>query len=58
MLRLIQFTAEAAMRLNVSIGPEASLNLGIAYLLAAGLARMRLWEGSASLSGGSCYRIH
>jgi class 3 adenylate cyclase/Tfp pilus assembly protein PilF len=27
-------TAEAAMRLNVSIGPEASLNLGLAYLLA------------------------
>jgi class 3 adenylate cyclase/Tfp pilus assembly protein PilF len=26
--------AEAAMRLNVSIGPEASLNLGLAYLLA------------------------
>jgi adenylate cyclase len=27
-------TAEAAMRLNISIGPEASLNLGLAYLLA------------------------
>lgn len=27
-------TAEAAMRLNVSIGPEAALNLGLAYLLA------------------------
>ena len=27
-------TAEAAMRLNVSIGPEASFNLGLAYLLA------------------------
>jgi class 3 adenylate cyclase/Tfp pilus assembly protein PilF len=27
-------TAEAAIRLNVSIGPEASLNLGLAYLLA------------------------
>src|SRR4029079_7097440 len=26
-------TAEAAMRLNVSIGPEATLNLGLAYLL-------------------------
>jgi class 3 adenylate cyclase/Tfp pilus assembly protein PilF len=26
--------AEAALRLNVSIGPEASLNLGLAYLLA------------------------
>lgn len=27
-------TAETALRLNVSIGPEASLNLGLAYLLA------------------------
>jgi adenylate cyclase len=27
-------TAEAAMRLNATIGPEASLNLGLAYLLA------------------------
>ena len=26
-------TAEAAQRLNVSLGPEASLNLGLAYLL-------------------------
>jgi len=26
-------TAEAAMRLNISIGPEAALNLGLAYLL-------------------------
>ena len=26
-------TAETAMRLNVGIGPEASLNLGLAYLL-------------------------
>jgi single-stranded DNA-binding protein len=31
---------------------------GAAALEAAGLARMRLWGGSASLSGGLCYRIH
>jgi adenylate cyclase len=38
-------TAEAALRLNISIGPEASLNLGLAYLLAGRYAdAVRLLE--------------
>jgi TolB-like protein/Tfp pilus assembly protein PilF len=38
--------AEAAKRLNVSIGPEAALNLGLAYLLAGRYAdAVRLLEG-------------
>ena len=40
--------AEAAMRLNVSIGPEAALNLGLAYLLATPLRRRREAAGGGA----------
>ena len=52
-------TAEAAMRLNISIGPEASLNLGLAYLLARRYGdAVRLLEAAArALSDLSAARL-